>query len=86
MNRYVIWGALLLLVVLHQDYWQWNNASLLFGFLPYTLAYHAALSLLAAAVWWVAATFFWPEDLEFQDPEAAAAPAAGGGSPGRERA
>ena len=82
LNRYVIWAALLLLVVLHQDYWQWNNSTLLFGFLPYTLAYHAALSLLAAAIWWVAATWFWPTDLEYSGPDTVDTAAAGGNSSG----
>jgi hypothetical protein len=59
-----IWLLVGLLVVLHQDYWQWDDTSLCFGFLPYTLAYHAALSLLAAAVWLLAASFFWPHQLE----------------------
>ena len=68
LNPCAIWGAVVVLVVLHQDYWQWNNASLLLGWLPYTLAYHAALSVLAAIVWWSAVVFFWPVDLEFEAP------------------
>lgn len=62
----VIWLLVGLLIVLHQDYWQWGDTSLCFGFLPYTLAYHAALSLLAAAVWCLAAFCFWPHQLEVE--------------------
>jgi hypothetical protein len=70
LNRFVLWGAVIFLVILHQDYWQWNSASLLLGFFPYALAYHAALSLLAAAVWWAVATYFWPTELEFDEASA----------------
>ena len=61
-----VWLLVGILVVLHQDYWQWDNASLWFGFLPYTLAYHAGLSLLAAAAWWLATCCFWPHQLEVE--------------------
>lgn len=57
------------LVVLHQDYWQWNNATLVFGFLPYQLAYHAGLSLMAALVWLWAVQFCWPRRLADGDAE-----------------
>ena len=37
-----------LLAILHQDAWNWDSASLVFGFLPVGLAYHALYSLVAA--------------------------------------
>jgi hypothetical protein len=57
------WMGLLLiaLVVLHQDYWQWDDTTLVFGLLPWTLVYHIGLSLGAAAVWWGVVRFCWPE-------------------------
>ena len=50
--------------VLHQDVWNWDNADLVFGFMPVGLAYHAAYSLIAAAFWAVVMKFAWPHKLE----------------------
>ena len=60
--KYVVWGLVLLLVVLHQDFWLWDDADLAFGFLPVTLLYQACISLAAAAVWYLATLFAWPID------------------------
>ena len=62
--RYFVWMLVALLVVLHQDYWQWDNDSLVFGFLPYTLAYHAGVSIAAAVVWMLATRWSWPDHLD----------------------
>jgi hypothetical protein len=62
--RYVVWLLIAGLIILHQDYWQWGDARLVFGFLPYTLFYHACLSIAAAVVWWMATRFCWPSYLD----------------------
>jgi hypothetical protein len=62
--RYLVWSLVVLLVVLHQDYWQWDTATLVFGFLPYSLAYHACLSVAAAVVWLMATRYCWPRERE----------------------
>ncbi|MDB4614635.1 hypothetical protein OAH18_02990 [bacterium] len=54
----------LMLLVLHQDYWQWDRSDLLFGFLPYALAYHMVVSVVTAVFWIVAVKFFWPADVD----------------------
>ena len=55
--------------VLHQDFWNWDQAEpLLFGFVPLGLAYHAAYSLAAAALMWVLVKFAWPAHLEKVEP------------------
>jgi len=61
--KYVIWVLLALLVVLQQDYWQWNNAELVWGFMPWALLWHLGISLAAALLWWLATIFCWPEEL-----------------------
>jgi hypothetical protein len=69
--KYVVWALVVILVVLHQDYWQWDKANLVVGFLPYSLAYHAGLSVAAAVVWLLATRFCWPDlpdDLPEQEP------------------
>ena len=58
--KHVVWTLIALLIVLHQDVWFWDDRRLVFGFLPVSLAYHMALSLAAAAVWWLATIFAWP--------------------------
>jgi hypothetical protein len=62
--RYTVWSLVALLVILHQDYWQWDNGRLVSGFLPYPLLYHSALSVGAAVVWWMATEYCWPTDLD----------------------
>lgn len=69
--KYAVWILIALLVVLHQDVWFWDDAQLLFGFLPVGLAYHMGLSLAAAAVWWFATLVAWP--IEEPEPGRAAA-------------
>lgn len=66
--KWTIWGLIAVLVVLHQDSWNWNNGRLVFGFLPVGLAYHACLSVLCAIVWWLATRFAWPADVDESAP------------------
>lgn len=54
--------------LLHQDCWNWKRIEpLAFGFLPVGLWYHAAYSLLAAAVMGVLVKFAWPRHLEAEE-------------------
>ena len=69
-----VWLLVVVLVLLHQDYWQWNDTVLLTGFLPRSLAYHAGISLAAAFVWALAVKFCWPHEVD----RASAAPGEGG--------
>ncbi|MDB6018769.1 MAG: hypothetical protein JWR19_3258 [Pedosphaera sp.] len=54
--------------VLHQDYWNWKSADLVFGFLPVGLAYHAGFSVVAAIMMAVLVKFAWPKHLEDVQP------------------
>jgi hypothetical protein len=54
----------IILAVLHQDVWNWDNANLVFGFLPVGLAYHAAYSIVAAIFWTLVMKIAWPTRLE----------------------
>ena len=62
--RYVVWSLVVLLVILHQDNWFWEDDRLVFGFLPITLLYHACISIGAGIAWYLATVFAWPEGLE----------------------
>lgn len=62
--KYVIWLLVLALVIVHQDIWFWNDETLVFGFIPIGLAYHAGISIAASIVWFLATIFAWPKALE----------------------
>jgi hypothetical protein len=62
--RRAVWGLALVLGVVHWDFWLWDDATLLFGFLPVGLAYHAVFSVLCGVVWALAVKFAWPEHIE----------------------
>lgn len=66
--KLVVWVLVLALIVLHQDNWYWDDATLVFGFLPIGLFYHALLSLACAVTWYLATKFAWP----LEPPEQAA--------------
>jgi hypothetical protein len=58
----LVWGLVLALIVLHQDLWFWDNSTLVFGFMPITLLYHAGISLGAGITWYLATKYAWPFD------------------------
>lgn len=64
MKQNWIWGAAILLAILHQDLWYWNDATLLFGFMPIGLAYHMGYSISAAILWSFAVVYAWPTTVE----------------------
>ena len=74
--KYVVWGSIAFLVVIHQDIWNWDNDTLVFGFLPVTLAYHACISIAASVVWLIAATTAWPVDPDHESSDVVASEAA----------
>ena len=65
--------------LLHQDYWNWKDSTLVGGILPMGLAYHAVYSVLAAVMMAVLVKYAWPIGVE-QDAEKTAdsAPAESG--------
>jgi len=60
----VVWIGVVLLAVLHQDLWYWDDKSAVFGFMPVGLAYHAGYSIAAALIWAAAVKWAWPSHLE----------------------
>ena len=66
----VVWGLVLLLIVLHQDIWFWYNDTLVLGFIPLGLFYHALISVGAGIVWYLATIYAWPEGLDDVQPVA----------------
>ncbi len=64
MKNKVILVIFIVLAILHQDFWNWENSNLVFGFMPVALAYHATYSLVCATFWACVIKFAWPTDLE----------------------
>ncbi len=62
--KVLVWGLVLLLIVLHQDVWFWNDTRLFLGIVPITLLWHMGISLGAGITWWLATKYCWPTELE----------------------
>jgi hypothetical protein len=58
------WGLVIVAAILHTDLWAWEDDRLVFGFVPWALAYHAGISILAAVAWALVVRFDWPGGLE----------------------
>lgn len=63
-GRYIITALVILLIVLHQDNWNWDSTNLIFGLMPVALFWHICISIAAAFVWYLATKIAWPEELE----------------------
>lgn len=63
-GRLIIAGLVILLIILHQDNWNWDNTNLVFGVIPVTLFYHMCISAGASLVWFLATRIAWPDELE----------------------
>ncbi|MEM7474540.1 MAG: DUF3311 domain-containing protein [Planctomycetota bacterium] len=59
-----IWVLVLLLIILHQDNWLWENDTMVLGFMPIGLFFHAGISVAAATTWFLGTKFAWPEDID----------------------
>lgn len=65
MNGKIIIAVLVvILLVVHQDNWLWDNQTLVFGFMPIGLLFHAGISVAAGVTWFLATKIAWPEHLE----------------------
>lgn len=60
----VVYMLVILVAVLHQDFWLWDNSTLVFDFMPIGLAYHTLYSLVCAGLWALAVNYAWPSHLE----------------------
>jgi hypothetical protein len=58
------WGLVLLVTVLHFDFWWWNSTDVVLGFVPLTLAHQVAITLGAALAWSLVMRHAWPNDVE----------------------
>ena len=69
LRTFLLTLLVLVVYVVHQDFWNWNKAEpLVLGFLPIGLAYHAGYSILAAITMAILVKFAWPKHLEDIEP------------------
>jgi len=65
----LLYALLVVLYLLHNDLWLWNDARLVFG-LPAGLAYHIGFSIATSAVLTLLVIYAWPEHLDRETGEA----------------
>jgi len=66
--KFVVYGLIVVLAVLHQDFWWWNRSEpFVLGFVPISLAYQAGVSMAAAVLWAMAVKYCWPSDADVAD-------------------
>ncbi len=58
------WALVVVLAILHYDFWYWADGSLVFGFMPIGLLYQVLISVAAGIVWALVATYAWPTWVE----------------------
>lgn len=64
----VVFVLLLALTVAHQDFWwRFDHRTLVFGFLPVSLAYHIGVSIAACILWGLACRYCWPKGLDAEE-------------------
>lgn len=63
-GRNLVWLLFVLMFLGHQDFWWWDDSTLILGFLPIGLAYHALFSIGCALLGWLAISKAWPSELE----------------------
>ena len=65
--RPVIYSLFVLLLLIHQDLWNWADGTLLMGFMPVGLAYHAVFSIACAGLGALAIKTIWPSDVDEEE-------------------
>lgn len=58
------WAFVVILAIVHYDFWYWEDRTLLFGFLPIGLGFQALISLLAGIAWALVVRCAWPAEIE----------------------
>jgi hypothetical protein len=66
MTRRLLYAGLLLVFLLHNDLWLWDDSRSVAG-LPVGLTYHVAFCLVVALLMGLLVRYAWPRDLESAD-------------------
>lgn len=62
--KWIVYLLAVVVLVLHQDCWNFDKATLIWGWLPIGLAYHAAYSIACAILMALLVATAWPKHLE----------------------
>jgi hypothetical protein len=65
MKKNLAYVAAASLYLLHQDWWNWDNRSLVFG-MPVGLTYQVAFCVAASVVMFCLVRYAWPAHLEIE--------------------
>jgi hypothetical protein len=65
--KWLLTLIVIVVILLHQDIWNWKNNALVLGFIPIGLAYHIGYSCLAALTMWLLVRLAWPKQLEEEE-------------------
>ena len=63
-KNWLICGLVVVLLILHYDFWFWSDRSVVFGFMPVGLFYQALISVLAGVSWALVVKYGWPTWIE----------------------
>ena len=63
----LLYAALVVLYVLHNDLWLWNDSRLVLG-LPAGLAYHVGFCIATSVVLTLLVVHAWPDHLDRENP------------------
>lgn len=61
----LVWVGVVLLIILRQDFWFWDDPTLVWGALPVGLAWQVGISIAAAVLWYAATRVAWPKEEVF---------------------
>ena len=64
--RWTLYTAVIVLYVLHNDLWLWNNPRLILG-MPVGLLYHVGFCVAAAVLMTLLVNYAWPAHLDIDE-------------------
>ncbi|MEE8257150.1 MAG: DUF3311 domain-containing protein [Acidobacteriota bacterium] len=67
MKKALSYVGLIVLYFLHQDFWFWNNGTLVFGVLPVGLLYHLGFCVAASLLLLSLIRNAWPDHLQVRE-------------------
>ncbi len=58
------WAFVVVLAILHYDFWYWSDDTIVWGFMPIGLFYQALISVAAGVAWVLVVVYAWPTWVE----------------------
>ena len=67
-SRWILYIGLVVLFLLHNDFWLWDNPKVVMG-LPIGLLYHIGFCVASAILMMLTINYAWPRHLQDEDPD-----------------